>query len=133
MVAAEYGYTDDVLLRIPLRRLRQMIAAILDRQHYKSVREWEMTKWQTRSICQFVSLTIETTGGNNPIYDAACKLGEVAKEGADENGVDIETKTFFESLEDAEQADSQDDNVLDPIGMNVAMFLDNPTGGHSDA
>lgn len=76
LIQAEYGWGDAVLLDMPLRRLRQCVAAINERMKLIDERRRRMVEWQTRSLASFIAATIPAgkKGEKNPLLEAAHNL-----------------------------------------------------------
>lgn len=72
---SEYNWTDDVVLDLPVCRLRQIIANIEARKKATRQHHTTITEWQTRTLAQFIAATIPVEKGKkNPVADAAAKL-----------------------------------------------------------
>lgn len=75
-MASEYGWTDDVIGDLTIKRLRQCVAAISERQWYDQERQFKLAAWQTRYICTFIASTVPSSeAGAHPLWDAAQEIG----------------------------------------------------------
>lgn len=74
LISSEYGWSDDQILDLTLARLRQITTAIQQRRYLEHRQERLIASWQTRTLAQFVALTIPVEGKNNPLLDAAATL-----------------------------------------------------------
>lgn len=74
-MSSSYGWTDEVILDLPLRRFRQVLVAIVERKHYEAVAERQLLAWQTRTIASFIAATVEVEKGkSNPLLAEAAKI-----------------------------------------------------------
>lgn len=55
LISSEYGWDDTIILDKTLRRIRQILAAILLRHYKKQKDERLLVSWQTRSIAMVVA------------------------------------------------------------------------------
>lgn len=75
MISKEYGWTDEQIHNLTLRRLRQVTAAIRKRQYADDRRERTMVSWQTRTLAMFVAGGYMTDGKHeNPGIKAAGRI-----------------------------------------------------------
>jgi hypothetical protein len=74
-VSKEYGWSDDQILDLTVRRFRQIVAAIRRRLFLQRRDEISLMTWQTRQLASFVAAGYMTDGKHgNPALDAAQKL-----------------------------------------------------------
>lgn len=87
LISSEYGWSDDQILDLTLTRMRQITTAIQQRHYLRHRQSRLVTSWQTRTLAQFIALTIPTEGGKNPVLDFAATLdldGDMASAEPDE-------------------------------------------------
>lgn len=71
-MSKEYGWTDDQILDLTVRRFRQIVAAIQRRNFMKRREEIALISWQTRQLASFVAGGYMIDGKHgNPALDAA--------------------------------------------------------------
>lgn len=54
-VSSEYGWSDDQILDTPVRRLRQISAAIAERLDFKALVAESHVEWQTKVLASYVA------------------------------------------------------------------------------
>lgn len=75
LISAEYGWSDSAILDLTLTRMRQIVAAIQRRQYLKSYASRTSLAWQTRTLAQFIALTVPIgESKTHPLYDLASKI-----------------------------------------------------------
>lgn len=74
-MSSEYGWSDEQILDLSVRRLRQIVAAIRRRQLLRRREEISLFSWQTRQLASFTAAGYMTEKGKgNPALDAALRL-----------------------------------------------------------
>lgn len=73
LISKEYGWTDDQIMELPIRTLRQKIAAINRRLYMKRREDISLVSWQTRQLASFIAggYWVE---GHNKAFDQAQML-----------------------------------------------------------
>lgn len=72
LVSTEYGWTDDVILDLTVRRFRQIVAAIRRRQYLRRREEISLVSWQARQFTSYIAAGYMIDGKKgNPALDAA--------------------------------------------------------------
>lgn len=62
LISSEYGWNDEEIYNLTLRRFRQITAAINRRRYFEDRRERTLVSWQTRTIAMFVAGGYMTDG-----------------------------------------------------------------------
>lgn len=75
LLSSEYGWTDEQILDIPVRRLRQIVVSIETRRFIEDLKFKRIAAWQTRTLAVFISSTIEVEKGKeNTLLTAAQRI-----------------------------------------------------------
>lgn len=104
LVSHAYGWTDDVIMDLPIRTLRQKIAAINRRMYFERRERIELLSWQTRIGASFTAGGY-WTDGKNPALDQAMGIAYDA----------IETARLKEAAELADIVDADFDPENPPM------------------
>lgn len=70
LISKEYGWTDDQIMELPIRTLRQKIAAINRRLYMKRREEISLVSWQTRQLASFIAGGYWVEGHNKALDQA---------------------------------------------------------------
>lgn len=73
-MSKEYGWTDDQILDLTVKRFRQIVAAINRRNFMRRREEITLISWQTRNLASFIAGGYMTDGKGNPALDSATVL-----------------------------------------------------------
>ena len=75
-ISAEYGWSDEEILDLPLARLRQVSATIEFRRDVEDRMERVYLEWHTKTLAQFIAATVpmDKKGQKNPLVEAATAL-----------------------------------------------------------
>lgn len=57
LVQSQYGWTDPVVLSLPLHRVLQMVEVIKQRQAQEMELQSKLVEWQTKNLATYVVLT----------------------------------------------------------------------------
>lgn len=75
LIAGEYGWSDERILGLTLRRLRQIVAAIQRRIWLDDLNHRRIETAKLRAVCTYVAATMQLAEGErNPMLDAATDL-----------------------------------------------------------
>lgn len=76
LIQSEYGWTDEVVLEMPICTIRQKVANIEFRLKAQRTRKNTITEWQTRTIAQFIAATVpvEKKGAVNKLAEEASAI-----------------------------------------------------------
>jgi hypothetical protein len=55
LISSEYGWSDKKILKLRIRRLRQIIAAISRRRYFEDRKVKSLASWQTRMTAQYIA------------------------------------------------------------------------------
>lgn len=61
LISSEYGWDDEIILNKTLRRIRQILAAIILRLQRKQKEERLLISWQTRSLAMVMASSANPT------------------------------------------------------------------------
>jgi hypothetical protein len=64
-ISAEYGWTDEMILDITVRRLRQILETIKERHRVRKLERDMVTEWQTKTLAGFIANTIPVPKGKS--------------------------------------------------------------------
>jgi hypothetical protein len=70
LISSEYGWHDEVILDLPMRRIRQIVAAINVRKLSEQTEHRKIVSWQTRSIAMVMAATV----GEDKLMEFAANL-----------------------------------------------------------
>lgn len=74
-MSKEYGWTDDQILDLTVRRFRQIVAAIRRRQLFERRERITLNSWMTRQLATFIAGGYMVDGKHgNPALDQARNL-----------------------------------------------------------
>lgn len=62
MISSEYGWSDEEIYNLTLRRLRQVTAAINRRRYFEDRKQRTLVSWQTRTLAMFTAGGYMTDG-----------------------------------------------------------------------
>jgi hypothetical protein len=110
VVQAQYGWTDEQVLDIPICRLRQIAATVEARLKSERLYHQTITEWQTRTLAQFIAATVqmEKKGQKNPLMAEASKI-RLRLEGDDDeslSGDDVPPEVYIEQGSQVAQNDN---------------------------
>lgn len=75
LIAGAYGWSDERILSLTLRRLRQVTAAIQRRQWLDDLNRRRIETAKLRAVCTYIAATMQLAeGAHNPMLDAAVDL-----------------------------------------------------------
>lgn len=75
LISSSYGWSDDQILDLTLPRMRQIVAAIQQREYVDQLAHRGTISWQTRTLAQIISLTVPFgKGDKNPLLDLADQI-----------------------------------------------------------
>lgn len=76
LISAEYGWSDDVILDLTLRRIRQIVSAISQRQFLQRRLTDQQITWMARVVTSFMVATTPTekAGQLDGLHQAANRL-----------------------------------------------------------
>jgi hypothetical protein len=120
-VSREYGWTDDQILDLPVRRFRQIVAAIRRRQFLRRREEIQLMSWQTRQITTFTAggYMVDSKKGN-PAFHYAQNLAFDEIEEAQLEEAQLRAARNGELIY---EKDEEGKTVLDPRGMPVVAEI----------
>lgn len=70
-MSKEYGWSDDQILDLTVRRFRQIVAAINRRNFLRRREEISLVSWQTRQLATYTAGGYMTDGKGNAALDSA--------------------------------------------------------------
>lgn len=84
LIQANYGWDDDKIMALPIRRLRQIVAVVGERQRVEAEERMLLIEWQTRTIAEFTAATVAMPKGKkNPLLAQAQKIRLLPSKGGE--------------------------------------------------
>lgn len=74
LIQHHYGWTDDIVLDLSIKRTRQILAAIKQREWNEHTREEDMLEWQTKHIGTFLANLGRSQKHANAMHRAVGKI-----------------------------------------------------------
>ena len=75
LISSEYEWTDGQILDLPLRRIRQVCAAIAERRWATDLQARRLATVQLRTVCSWIAMTVPVDEGKeNPLLAATSDI-----------------------------------------------------------
>lgn len=95
LISSEYGWDSEMILNLPIRRFRQIVATITERKLIKVDLDNKRALSHTKIICSFIAQTIPLEEGQkNPLLELAQQLGENTQKETKTSPVDVEAGSY---------------------------------------
>lgn len=73
LISSEYGWDDDKILTLSLRRLKQITTTIIQRQYLERRKERSLLSWQTRTLATYISAS--AGAGADKLLESSMQIG----------------------------------------------------------
>lgn len=100
MLQNSYGWTDDVILNLTLRRAVQMKEAIEQRTEFRSWEDRKLREWETQSLAMMIANSVENKKAREQLVQLAKDIS--LTKNADTNKRQAPTRTTYKTVDGKE-------------------------------